>query len=101
MLFEIRRLNMQGELNQAQYEFEREEYEKEIEAAEKRMAVISANERRVIDLERIKKEVRSAIKKLSDMSSYDDTEKLRPLLMDCVQRIDVHADGVIDIKSYI
>ncbi|GIO38874.1 serine recombinase [Paenibacillus antibioticophila] len=100
-LFEIRRQNMQGELDKAQYDFEREQYEKEIEAAEKRMSVISANEQRVIDLERIKKEVRVAIKRLSDMSSYDDIEKLRPLLMDSVQRIDVHADGNIDIKTYI
>ncbi|CAM3879301.1 recombinase family protein [Cohnella lubricantis] len=101
LLFEIRRQNMLGELDKAQYDFEREQYEKEIEEADKKLALIVAEERRTIDTDRIAKEAHKAVKVLTELSSYDDVEKVRPLLMQCVKRIDVHHDGEVEIQTYI
>ncbi len=101
LLFEIRRQHMLGELDSAQYEFEKEQYEKEIADAEQRLAQIAAEEKRVLDAERIRKEVQEAVQKLATLNSYDDVEKTRVFLMQCVKRIEVPKDGEIIIQTYI
>ena len=101
LLFQIRRQNMLGELDKSQYEFEREEYDKEITEAEKRLSQIEAEQRRVIDIGRISSEAQKAIQGLTKLSSFEDVEKVRPLLMQCVQRIEVDKGGEVMIETYI
>jgi site-specific DNA recombinase len=101
LLFEIRRQHMLGELEKAQYEFEREQYEKEIAEADKRLVQIAAEEKRVLDTGRIISEARKSLHGLTELKSYDDVEKTRPLLLQCVKRIEVPKDGKIKIQTYI
>jgi multidrug resistance efflux pump len=92
---------MLGELDKAQYEYEREQYEKEIADADKRLAQIAAEERRVLDSERFIRETRKSLHRLTELKSYDDVEKTRPLLLQCVKRIEVSRDGEVEIQTYI
>jgi len=101
LLFEIRRQHMLGELDRAQYEFEKEQYEKEIAEADRKLAQIAAEEKRVLDTERIVREARKALHGLTELKSYDNVEKTRALLMQCVKRIEVSKDGEITIQTYI
>ncbi|WP_170287179.1 recombinase family protein [Paenibacillus faecis] len=101
LLFEIRRQHMLGDIERSQYEFEREQYELEIKEIEKRLAVIYAEEKRSLDIERLVKDAKRALRELSEMKSYTDVEKTRALLQQVLKRIDVSKTGDIDIKTYV
>lgn len=101
LLFEIRRQNMLGQIDNAQYEFEHEQYNKEIVDAQNKLAQIAAKESHILDESRIRKEGKLALDKLTSYSSYDDIEKVRPLLMQCVKDIRVSKDAEITIKTYL
>ncbi|MBB3132176.1 DNA invertase Pin-like site-specific DNA recombinase [Paenibacillus rhizosphaerae] len=101
LLFEIRRQHMLGDIEAAQYEFEKEQYEKDISESEHRLAIIEANERRSLDREKVIKDAKAALKALTDLKTYDDVEKTRVLLMQMVKRIDVNKDGETHVQTYI
>jgi site-specific DNA recombinase len=101
LLFEIRRQNMLGELDNMQYEYERDQYEKEIAESDKKLAMIISEERRVLDIDRIRKETVTVLRKLTSLSSYDDVESTRPLLLLCVRKISINKDGEVTIETYI
>ncbi|WP_199925741.1 recombinase family protein [Paenibacillus bouchesdurhonensis] len=102
LLFEIRRQHMLGDIQTSQYEYEKEQYEKEITDHEKRLEAIVAEEKRSFDVERIKKDARRVLTEMTNLKSYDDDiQKTRALLMQVVRRIDVAQDGDIDIRTYI
>lgn len=101
LLFEIRRQNMLGEIDSAQYEYEKEQYEKELNALEHKLAVILANEKRSMDREKIIRENKAAFQSLLEMKSYDDIEKTRVLLMKLVKGITIDKEGEIKVQTYI
>lgn len=104
LLFEVRRQHMLGEIQTSQYEYEKEQYEKEITDHEQRLAAIVAEEKRSFDIERIKKDTRRVLTEMTNIKSYDDDiEKTRALLLEVVRRIDVpqDQDEGIDIQTYI
>ena len=101
LLFEIRRQHMLGEIDNNQYNFEKELYEKEITEAERRLLQISIEEKRVIDTEKVIQEIKKALKELTELKSYDDFDKTRSLLLQVVKRIEVSKDGEITIQTRI
>ncbi|MGN7359959.1 recombinase family protein [Paenibacillus sp. SAF-054] len=101
LLFEIRRQNMLGDIDSSQYEYEKAQYEKEITDFESRLAVVRANEKKSLDIEKIIKETKKAVKEITNLKSYNDVEKLRVLLMQVVKRIEVDKDGKVTIQTYI
>lgn len=101
LLFEVRRQHMLGEIDDAQYEFEKAQYEKEISESEHRLAIIEANELRSLDREKVIRETKQYLKELTEMTTYDDVEKTRMLLMHMVKRIEVNKDGEVDVDTYV
>lgn len=101
LLFEIRRQSMLGEVDAAQYEFEKEQYEKEISESEERLKVIVADERKSLDVEKLVNDAKNSLRQLSDLKSYDDVEKTRALLMQTVKRIEVDHNGHIVMETYL
>jgi DNA invertase Pin-like site-specific DNA recombinase len=101
LLFEVRRQHMLGEIDDAQYEFEKSQYEKDISDSEHRLAIIEANERRSLDREKVIREAKQNLKELTEMKTYDDVEKTRMLLMQMVKRIEVNKDGEVDVQTYV
>lgn len=101
LLFEIRRQHMLDEIDKAQYEFEKEQYEKEIADFEQRLVRILAEEKKVVDLERLIKAAKKTLRELTDITSYnDDVEKTRTLLNQVVKRIYVNGED-ITVETYI
>jgi DNA invertase Pin-like site-specific DNA recombinase len=101
LLFEIRRQNMLGDLDGAQYEFEKEQYEMEITEADKKLAQIATDERRVLDVSRVVRDAKISADGLTALPSYSDVEKTRPLLMLCVKRIEVDKYGEVVVDTYL
>ncbi|CAM5794678.1 recombinase family protein [Brevibacillus borstelensis] len=101
LLFEIRRQHMLGELETAQYDFEKEQYEKEIKEAEIRLQVIEAEERKSLDVENLMLDAKKSLSALSELKTYDEVEKTRMLLMQAVKRIEVDTEGTITVETYI
>lgn len=101
LLFEIRRQHMLDEIDKAQYEFEKEQYEKEITDFEQKLVRILAEEKKVVDLERLIKAAKKTLRELTDITSYnDDVEKTRTLLNQVVKRIYVNGED-ITVETYI
>lgn len=99
LLFEIRRQHMLGEIDQAQYNFEREQYEQEIGKLEKQLDELEQKKNEVADREKLKQEIKEAIDELTLIESYDDTEKTRLILSKLIERITVDVNGNIDVYT--
>jgi len=101
LLFEVRRQKMLGELSDDQYEYEKEQYEKEIVAAEKKKSILLAEEKRMVDKSKVTSSAKSVLAKLSEMESYDDIEKTRALVVSVVNRIEVDREGETSMYLYL
>ncbi|MEB4784819.1 recombinase family protein [Paenibacillus jamilae] len=102
LLFEIRRQHMLGEIEQSQYEFEKEQYTVEIDTNEMRLTEINNEEKRSFDHARLLKDAKKSLHELTRLESYaHDVDKTRILLMKVVRRIDVSANGDISIETYV
>ncbi|SDD27576.1 Site-specific DNA recombinase [Paenibacillus sp. UNCCL117] len=101
LLFEIRRQHMLEEIDAAQYEFEKDQYEKDIATIESRLAAIEYAEKRVVDLEKNAREIKIALGKLTNLKTYDNVEKTRPLLMEIIRRIDINHEGQARLQTYL
>ncbi|ETK29953.1 hypothetical protein [Paenibacillus larvae] len=97
LLFELRKSKMLGEIDEKQYGFEKEEYEKEILQLEEKVIKLTENERHDKDFEKIRKEIKQSVDELVTMGNYDDVEKTRIILSRLIQRIVVDSDGQIDV----
>jgi hypothetical protein len=101
LLFEIRRQHILGEIDDDQYIFEKEQYEKEIAEFEIRLSTIVIEEQRTLDQEKFKSDSRKAIAQIKNIKDYSDNiEKTRHLLQQMVKRIEVSESGNVDIQTY-
>jgi DNA invertase Pin-like site-specific DNA recombinase len=99
LLFEIRRQHMLGELDQAQYSFEKEQYDKEIADSENKLSIINAKEQMKANIDKAVREMSEALNAMTNLSSYDDVDKTRVLLTKLVDRIEVDAEARISIVT--
>ncbi|MFD1955973.1 recombinase family protein [Paenibacillus thailandensis] len=100
LLFEIRRQYMLNEIDSNQYEFEKAQYEKEISDAESKIKEIRKKEAERADTDRLKRDAIIAMDELTKIESYDkDIQKTRLLLAKLVDRIDIKADGEVEVVS--
>lgn len=98
LLFEVRRQHMLKEMSDSQYDFEKGQYESEIEEAEIRLTKLNKliNERQ--DRGKLIEDVRAALAQVSSIDDYEDVERTRITLSKLIDRIEVAADG--DVKVY-
>lgn len=102
LLFEIRRQHMLGELESDQYDFEKKQYEAEIEQVQNRLAIIQREQQKVLDKERLYKESLRVLNELTSIASYnDDVDKTRALLAQVVRKITVGANGEVEVQTYV
>jgi len=99
LLFEIRRQNMNGEVDNDQYNYERNIYEKEIDESTKRLSVVAAKQRQRLEASAIHEQMKSALDAFSALESYDDVEKTRLLLSRMVKRIEVNSEGRVRLTT--
>jgi hypothetical protein len=99
LLFEIRRQNMLGDIDDSQYKFEKTQYEKEITDAGKNLEEIEAREGQRIDIQKALKLMNAALGEMISLKDYADVDKTRLLISRLVNRIEVNADGKVFVHN--
>lgn len=100
-LFEIRRQNMRGEVDDAQYAFEKEMYEKEIVEAEAKSDALKQKIELRRDHDKLRKEVKQALTQLNEIDDYEDFDRVRIVMNRLIDRIELNVDGVADVYSVL
>lgn len=101
LLFEIRKQNMLGEIDQAQYEFEKGQYEHEILESEKKIKSLSKTADEHKNREQLRKDMEQALKVLTSLDNYEEVEQTRMMLLRLIERIEVDKDGSVDVHSVL
>jgi site-specific DNA recombinase len=101
LLFELRRQHMLNEIDDSQYTFEKEIYEKEISEVEAKKEALKGKIEQRRDLERLRKDVKSALAELNELKNYDDIDYLRIVMAKLIDRIEINVDGEADVYSVL
>lgn len=100
-LFKLRKSHMLEEVDDAQYNFEKEMYEKEIEELEARLEKIQNEAIQQKDYEEERLRIRDALNELITFSNYEDVHKVQPILVRLIKEITVDSDGNIDVYTLL
>lgn len=100
-LFEIRKQKLNGELDDAQYEFEKVQYEKEIKDCQDKLLKMKLDfEKKQDDFEQVKN-ISLSLDELSDLNQFTNVDKANMLLKKLVSQILVDKDNNIEIYSIL
>lgn len=100
-LFELRKLNMLGEVDDAQYAYERKQYEGELSRSELSLAELSKKSDDQRDSEKLRKHIKENLDDLTSLDNYDDTDKLRIILMRLIERITIDSNGDTEVHTML
>jgi site-specific DNA recombinase len=100
-LFEIRKRNMRGEIDDSQYEFEKKMYEDEIKEAESRLSLLTKKVHGLNNRDKLRDAIRDNLNELKSLNNYENTEITRMILSRLIEKIVVDKEGNIDIYSPI
>ncbi|WP_100663761.1 recombinase family protein [Geobacillus sp. WSUCF-018B] len=95
-LFELRKEFKNGDVSKEQYEFEKVEYEKEIEALEKRLNKLKKIKEQKHDDELVKRRIKNALNDLANLN-YENVAELQLVLKQIVDEITVDKHGNTEI----
>lgn len=101
LLFEIRRQHMLSQVDDSQYAFEKEMYEKEISEAEAKQQALKGKIEMRRDRERLRKDVKNALSQLGELNNYDDVDQLRIVMAKLIDRIELNVEGEADVYSVL
>ncbi|QGQ97934.1 recombinase family protein [Paenibacillus psychroresistens] len=101
LLFETRKLLMLGEMDEAQYSFEKQRYEKEIKGLEQHLGELNVKKQKKNDIEDLYEEVRDALDDLISLNYEEEDEfmELKSILVKLIARISVDWEGNIEVKT--
>jgi len=99
LLFELRKRRMLGELDEAQYGFEKERYERDIERWAAEAASAREELRRVETDAETRAALRAAAAEAAAFDRWADASALRLAVLPFVERITVDADGTVDVYT--
>lgn len=100
-LFRLRKSHTLEEVDDAQYNFEKGMYEKEIEELEARLEKIQNESIQQKDYEEERLRIRNALNELITFSNYEEVEKVRAVLSKLIKNITVDSEGNIDVYSLL
>ncbi|MCI3923567.1 recombinase family protein [Paenibacillus sp. TRM 82003] len=98
LLFEIRKQKMLGELDEAQYQFEKEQYEKEIALYQERISQTTEQHEDEANLEKLHEDIRRALEELAGLK-YEELDEMRLVLGKLVHRLVVGKDGEVEVYT--
>lgn len=101
LLFETRKLNMLGELTKEQYEFEKVQYEKTIDEANAKLTSLSKRVKEQKNSEAFVQTLKETVKELSELTSFEDVEFTRSLLLEIIDKIDITSEGRVEVHSVL
>lgn len=100
-LFQLRKLFLDGLIeDEGQYEFEKNEYEKEIKEYQLKIEKIVKLQVKATDEEAIRKQLKEALARLSQLD-FDDVSELQFVLKQLIDKIDVDRNGKVEIYTSI
>lgn len=92
---------MLNEIERDQYNFEKEQYEKEIHELSVRMDVLQQKSNKHQDYEKLRKEIQTSVGYLKKLKNLDNVEQTRVNLMKLIDRIEVNSEGEADIYTVL
>ena len=98
LLFELRKQMMLDEIDEEQYQFEKEQYEQEIASLQSKLMKSSENVDEQINLEKIYEEIRIALDNLVELE-FDHVDEMRLVLTKLVQKLVLSVDGEVEIYT--
>ncbi|SEM34448.1 Site-specific DNA recombinase [Mesobacillus persicus] len=97
LLFELRKDRKLGEIDEDQYQFEKNEYEKEIENLQDKLRGIKVDKKRpIVSDNEIKEQIRTGLTKLQNLD-YKDVKELQMILQQLLHKVEIDKDGNIDV----
>ncbi len=101
LMFKLRRQNMIGDLDDAQFKYEKGIYEKEIAELESKLEKMQEVVARQKDYEEDRAKIKAAVNELTNLDTYDEVEKVRVTLSKLITEIIVDNDGNIDVYTLL
>jgi len=98
LLFELRKQNMLGEIDEEQYHFEKQQYEQEIALLQSELAKAIENKEDQINMDKVYDEIRAALEKLVDLD-FDRLDEMRLVLSKLIDKLVVSVDGEVEIYT--
>ncbi|MFD1904401.1 hypothetical protein ACFSQ7_10560 [Paenibacillus rhizoplanae] len=98
LLFELRKQNMLGEIDEEQYQFEKQQYEQEIASLQSQLTQSSQNKEEQINLDKVHDEIRSALVTLVNLE-FDRLDEMRIILSKLIDKLVVSVDGEVEIYT--
>ncbi|WP_235918182.1 hypothetical protein [Paenibacillus lutrae] len=99
LLFKLRRFHMLGEVDDAQYNFDKGMYEKEIAGLEAKLEKVQGESVRQMDYEEERSRIKATLNELSTFNNYDQVDKVRAILSKLIKEITVDSEGNIDVYN--
>lgn len=101
LLFKLRRLHLLGDLDDAQYNFDKGMYEKEIADLEAKLEKIQGESVRQKDYDEERSRIKAAVNELTTFSNYEEVDKVRAILGKLITQIIVDSEGNIDVFTLL
>lgn len=100
LLFEIRKQNMTGDIDEAQYNYEKEQYEKDILEATNKLKALQEKVNGLKEVNRLAQDISEAMNELLEMD-HANVQKNRLILSKLINKIEVPKDGPADIYTVL
>lgn len=100
-LFEIRRANMAGEIENGQYDYEKSHYENEIADAERKMKKLSKKSDDHKNKEQFIIDMKQSLIHLSQMDTTNEVEETRIHLLKLIEKIEIDNEGIVKVYSVL
>lgn len=97
-LFELRKMKMLGDIDDGQYRFEKEQYEKEIETLQTKLANASEVINEKVNMEKMYDEIRRALHDLAELH-YEQLDEMRLVLFKLVEKLVVSKSGDVEVYT--
>ncbi|MEO3946950.1 recombinase family protein [Gorillibacterium sp. CAU 1737] len=101
LLFGLRKQKMLGEIDDAQYRYEKERYEQAIVDLEGRVGKIQEEMEQEKDFSAERMKIRAAVEGIMNFDSDDEVEKVRITLTKLIKEITVDRDGNVDVYTLL
>ncbi|WP_018756932.1 recombinase family protein [Paenibacillus terrigena] len=98
LLFQLRKQKMLDDLDEQQYSYEKEMYEREIGSMQQRLDHIKGVNEETLNLHVIREEIRTAIHELVELR-FDNQDPLRLILNTLIKQITVNVTGEVEIQT--
>lgn len=99
LLFELRKQHMSGKIDDKQFEYEYEIYNKEITQMESKITSLQSMQKLRYDMIQLKTDFEKYFNEITHLDN-DDYDKVKMILSYFVERIDVNMDGEIEVTYY-